>query len=136
MDFDKPKVYGDIPSLMVLFHGIIITLSIDTSSALILSQVQCQWLCRGTSPTARKQILPRLCCSSFHQGETCQTNDLTFSGIHHCWGSRWKLEPPLFRAHPHPGSIIMDSTRLLAKAIAPCWCLDCWRQDEGDRRSR
>ena len=46
---------------------------IETPSALTLSQVQYKWLCRGTSPTARKQICPRLCCSSFHQGETWQT---------------------------------------------------------------
>ena len=57
-----------------------------SASALILSQVQCKWLCRGTSPTARKQTKTRLRCPSFHQGETCQTNESAFPGIHRCWG--------------------------------------------------
>ena len=104
------------------------------SSALILSQVQCQWLCRGTSPTARKQILPRLCCSSFHQGETCQTNDLTFPGIHRCWGLRW-IQLPFLCAHPPPCSTSVDSTCLLAKVIKRCSCISCRRQDEADWRS-
>ena len=117
----------------VLFHGVKITLSIETSSALILSQVQCQWLCRGTSPTARRKIQPRLCCSSFHQGETCQTNDLTFPGIHRCWGSRW-IQLPLFCAHPPTWSTSLDSTCLLAKVIVRCSWLSCRKQDEGDRR--
>ena len=96
------------------------------SSALILSQVQCQRLCRGTSPTAREQKRPRLCCSSFHQGETCQTNDLTFPGIHRCWGSRW-IQLPLLCAHPPPWSTSLDSTCLLTKAIVRCSCLNCRR---------
>ena len=107
---------------------------IETPSALILSQVQCQWLCRGTSPTAREQILPRLCCSSFHQGETCQTNYLTFAGIHRRWGSRW-IQLPFLCAHSPPWSIVLDSTCLLAKVIVRCSCLNSRRQDEADWRS-
>ena len=103
---------------------------IETPSALTLSQVQYKWLCRGTSPTARKQICPRLCCSSFHQGETCQTNDLTFPGIHRCWGY-WG---GLFCAHPPPWGTSLDSTCLLAKVIEKCSCLNHRRQDEADRR--
>ena len=108
-------------------------LSIDTSSALILRQVQRQWLCRGTSPTARVQNIPRLCCSPFHQGETRKTNDLTFPGIYRCWGSGWN-QLPLFCTHPPPWSIVLDSTCLLAKVIVRCSWVSCRRQDEGDRR--
>ena len=108
-------------------------LLLETPSALILSQVQCQRLCRGTSPTASEQTCPRLCCSSFHQGETCQANDLTFSGIHHCWGFRW-IQPTLFCDHPPPWSTSLDSTCLLTKTIVGCSCLNCRGQDEDDRR--
>ena len=107
--------------------------SFETSSEIISSQVQCQWLRRGTSPTARKKISPRLCCSSFHQGETCQTNDLTFSGIHRCWGFRY-IQTDLLCADSSPWSTIMDYPRLPAKKVAKCWCLSCRWKDEGDRR--
>ena len=106
---------------------------IELPSALTLSQVQYKWLCRGTSPTARKQICPRLCCSSFHQGETCQTNDLTFPGIHRCWGFRY-IQTDLLCADPSPWSTIMDYPRLPAKKVAKCSCLSCRWKDEGHRR--
>ena len=86
---------------------------IETSSSIILAQVQYQWLCRGTSPTAREKSSPRLCCSSFHQGETCQSNDLTFPGVHRRWGFRW-IQTALFCAHPPPWNTSLDSTCLLA----------------------
>ena len=97
-----------------------------SASPLILSQVQCKWLCRGTSPTARKQTKTRLRCPSFHQGETCQTNDLIFPGIYRCWGLGW-IQCPLFCAHPPPWSTSLDSTCLLAKGFAQSPCLSCGR---------
>ena len=129
----KPPLTDKIISLLRQWQ-IAITKIMEISSTLL--QVQCRGLCRGTSPTARKQTCPLLCCSSFHQGETCQTNDLTFPGIHRCWGYRTPTEPQndLLCADPSPWSTIMDYPRLPAKKVAKCSCLSCRWKDEGHRR--